>query len=83
MQIVSAVRTDMDPDSARERRLKPSARLTPGLDKAAVDMTDVDEREPLHLALVRLVTVIMPAPRAPAPAAGEQATLPYLEQQMA
>ena len=42
MEIVSAVRTDMDPDSARELRLKPAARVTPGLHKAAVDVTDVN-----------------------------------------
>ena len=83
LQIMAAVRTDVNPDSTRKRRLKPSARVTPRLDQAPVHMTGVNEAQPPDFALVRLFTVVTPTLRAPAPPHGEQSALPHPEQSRA
>ena len=50
------------------------------LKQAAVHVTDIDEREPPDLALVRLRSIVDPTPGTPAPPASENAPLPHPEE---
>ena len=70
----------MNPNSPRQRRLTPAADGAPRLQQAPVQVTDINERQPPDLALVRLAAVGTPALRAPPPVEDEDAPLPDPEE---
>ena len=80
MQVVVAVRANMQPDAPRKGRLEPAARRAPKVERTVVQIAAVDEGKPSQLALVRLTAVSAPTGGAPPLADGKDRPLVDTEQ---